>query len=107
MIASVTGRVIVNFVPVPSSDCTSITPPSREMFVFTTSMPTPRPERSVIAERVLKPGMKMRFSASSRLTSAAASSVISSRRRAVSTMRCGFMPAPSSSTSMTTCLPFW
>jgi hypothetical protein len=33
----------VIFVPMSDSLCTSITPPSFEMFVFTTSMPTPRP----------------------------------------------------------------
>jgi hypothetical protein len=61
MMASVTGSVMVNFEPMPCSDCTSMTPPKREMFVFTTSMPTPRPEVSVTDVVVLKPGAKMRL----------------------------------------------
>ncbi len=42
-IARVTGRVMVSLVPISGSLWTSMTPPSFEMFVLTTSMPTPRP----------------------------------------------------------------
>ena len=65
MMASVMGSVMVTLVPMPTSLDTSTTPPSLPMFVFTTSMPTPRPERSVASPRaVVNPGRKTRASAS-------------------------------------------
>ena len=58
--ASVSGNVIVVVVPLPSSLFSSTLPPSSLMFRRTTSMPTPRPERSVVCSAVEKPGMKIR-----------------------------------------------
>ena len=46
MMATVRGSWTVNVVPLPSSVLTSIVPLSFSMLVRTTSMPTPRPERS-------------------------------------------------------------
>src|SRR6185312_2991278 len=44
MMASVMGKVSVKRVPCPASDSTSMMPDRRAMLVFTTSMPTPRPD---------------------------------------------------------------
>ena len=43
----------------PAVDATSIVPLSAEIALCTMSMPTPRPEISVIAAAVLKPGCQM------------------------------------------------
>ena len=51
-------------VPVPGLDCTSTVPPILSMLVFTTSMPTPRPETLVTLSAVEKPGRKIRLVAS-------------------------------------------
>ena len=107
MIASVIGRVIVIFVPMPTSLVMSTTPPSLAMFVCTMSMPTPRPERLVASSRVVKPGWKTSVSTSLVLISRASASVTSPRLSAAAMMTAGSIPLPSSSTSMTTWLPFW
>ena len=56
MIASVSGRLILNFVPLPGVEEISTRPRSRSMFRRTTSRPTPRPEISVIFFRRGKSG---------------------------------------------------
>ena len=48
-------------VPLPGSERISIEPLSFWMLVFTTSMPTPRPETSEATSLVEKPGRKTRF----------------------------------------------
>ena len=107
MIARVTGRVIENLVPLPTSVVTSIMPLSLAMLVLTMSMPTPRPETSLACSRVEKPGAKMRLMASVGAMLAASSGLMRFLRAARSRMRSQSMPLPSSSTSMTTRLPFW
>ena len=58
MIASVSGRRIWAVVPWPSSDVSSTSPPSSRTVVRTASMPTPRPEMSLVTSAVEKPGWK-------------------------------------------------
>ncbi len=108
MIASVIGSVIVIFVPMPTSLVMSTTPPSFAMFVLATSRPTPRPLRSVAISLVVKPGMKTRREHLARrqlpgLFGRKDSAPHRGGRARVS----GSIPRPSSSTSMTTWLPFW
>ena len=57
--ASVSGSLIENVVPLPGSVWISMRPRSASMFRRTTSMPTPRPEISVIFSAVEKPGWKI------------------------------------------------
>ena len=59
MIASVIGSMIRNVVPSPTVVTMSIVPFSSWMFFFTTSRPTPRPEISLTALAVEKPGVKI------------------------------------------------
>ena len=54
--ASVSGILMVKVVPSPAADLMSMMPPIWSMLVFTTSMPTPRPETEVTAAAVEKPG---------------------------------------------------
>lgn len=102
MIASVIGRVIVIFVPMPTSLAMSTTPPSLLMFVLTTSSPTPRPLRSVANSFVVNPGMKTSAIASRGVISCASADVTTPRFTAVARIAFGSIPAPSSSTSRTT-----
>ena len=51
-----TDRGQLKLVPEPKELCTSIVPPSRCRVAATTSRPTPRPEISVTASAVEKPG---------------------------------------------------
>ena len=79
------------------------------MFVLTTSMPDAAAARDRWPRPcVVNPGMKTRAS-TSRGDSSVASSAATRRRagRRSRTRTSGSMPAPSSSTSMTTWLPFW
>ena len=62
-------------VPLPGVLVSSTRPPSRSMFVRTTSIPTPRPETPVTRAAVEKPGMKMIFRACASVRAAAASGV--------------------------------
>ena len=57
--ASVSGILMVKLDPSPGTDLTSIVPPIWSMLVFTTSMPTPRPDTLVICAAVENPGVKM------------------------------------------------
>ena len=56
MMARVSGSLILKTVPLPRSERVSICPPSLLMLVLTTSIPTPRPERSVTTLAVESPG---------------------------------------------------
>ena len=60
MMASVSGMRIRTVVPRPTGLWMSMEPPIFSMFVFTTSIPTPRPESVVTVCAVEKPGMKIR-----------------------------------------------
>ena len=57
MIAIVSGSLILNVDPRPTSEVISIFPRSFSMFRFTTSMPTPRPETDVTFSAVENPGL--------------------------------------------------
>ena len=74
-------------------------PPSFCTRILTTSMPTPRPEISVVRVAVEKPGMVTSISASSSDRRAAASR--DRKRRSAATRRraCGSIPLPSSETT--------
>ena len=54
--AMVSGRRITTVVPCPARLRISTWPPRAAMFLRTTSMPTPRPDRSVNVSAVEKPG---------------------------------------------------
>src|SRR5215207_2670816 len=77
-------------------------PPIDSMLVFTTSMPTPRPETLVTAAAVEKPGRKISCSTSAGVIRASASAVTRPRSTALAPTRAGSMPPPSSATSTTT-----
>src|SRR5690625_5386042 len=64
IMASVRGTLIFNRVPSPSFESISTVPLSWAILVFTTSMPTPRPETSEISFLVEKPGAKIKPKAS-------------------------------------------
>ena len=64
MIARVSGRRMVKRLPTPSCELTSTVPRKAWMFLPTTSMPTPRPERLVTFSAVEKPASKIRLAIS-------------------------------------------
>ena len=59
-IASVSGILMMNVVPWPAVLFRSTVPPIFSMLVFTTSMPTPRPDTAVTLVAVEKPARKMK-----------------------------------------------
>ena len=59
MIARVKGSRILKSVPWPGLDFTSTVQKRSAIRLLTISMPTPRPEMSVIFSAVLKPGCQM------------------------------------------------
>ena len=59
MIAKVSGKRSVMVDPRPAELATSIVPRSPSIVRFTTSIPTPRPERLVTVAAVEKPGWKI------------------------------------------------
>ncbi|MCY1466412.1 hypothetical protein D9M71_847100 [compost metagenome] len=61
MIARVSGTLMTIFEPAPFCENTFTVPLSWEILVFTTSMPTPRPDTSDISVLVEKPGAKIRL----------------------------------------------
>ncbi|MNR33346.1 hypothetical protein D3C85_1510130 [compost metagenome] len=61
MIARVSGTLMTIFEPEPFCENTFTVPLSWEILVFTTSMPTPRPDTSEISVLVEKPGAKIRL----------------------------------------------
>lgn len=96
MMASVSGSLISMVVPLPSRESIWITPFSCAMRVFTTSMPTPRPETSEISVLVEKPAAKMSSKHSRSESRAAASASIMPFSTALARSLSGSMPAPSS-----------
>jgi hypothetical protein len=107
MIASVSGIVSRQVVPLPRVDSTSTEPPMRSMLVFTTSIPTPRPDTLVTFWAVEKPGWKTSIITSRGSSWVACSAVTMPRATAVWRTRSTSMPAPSSLTSTVTCPPSW
>ena len=107
IIANVSGILILTVVPCPSLLCTSTVPPIFSTLVFTTSMPTPRPDTLVTFSAVENPGRKIKLIASRSLMRAACSEVITPRCNAFFFMRSGSTPAPSSEISMLTWPPSW
>ena len=103
--ARVIGSTMRNVVPRPTSLMISTFPSSSWMFFLATSSPTPRPEISLTAEAVEKPGVKS--SSKARAWSIDSISPIRPRDTATSRMRSVLMPRPSSVMSMTTEFPFW
>ena len=105
--ASVSGREITKREPLPGSEWISILPLSFSMLVLTTSMPTPRPERSDTASLVENPGSRIsaRLARSSRL--AASSARRSPFSTALLRITSGRMPFPSSVTSIRMWSPSW
>ena len=103
MIASVSGRRISAQVPSPGSEVSVTSPPSSRIATRTASMPTPRPEMSVVVSEVEKPGWKS--SSVARARSIVSVSPIRPRSRAFSATRSASMPRPSSLTEMTTLPP--
>ncbi|CSB21175.1 Uncharacterised protein [Vibrio cholerae] len=87
---------MVIFVPLPMVESISIEPFSVLIAVFTTSIPTPRPEISVIFSLLEKPGIKMRLKHSLLVSRFAASSSIIPRLTAIPRSLSGSIPAPSS-----------
>jgi hypothetical protein len=100
--AMLNGKVSSTVVPAPLRLVNATRPPDFSTPLRTTSMPTPRPERSDTALAVEKPGANTSITASSSGSAAARS--LSSRpfstalRRTIS----GSMPLPSSLTRMMT-----
>ena len=64
-------------VPLPTIERRSMVPPIFSTLVFTTSMPTPRPETEVMAAAVEKPARKMKCCTSRSLIPASSASVVS------------------------------
>ena len=79
----------------------------RSTAVRTTSMPTPRPDRSEIDSAVENPGRKTSCTASTSLSEEARSAGISPRSTALARTRSVSMPAPSSLIVSTTRSPSW
>ncbi len=98
---------MVIFVPMPTSLAMSTTPPSLAMFVLTTSRPTPRPLRSVATSLVVNPGRKTRANTSRSVRARGFLRAHHSATDRRGNERRVVHAAPSSSTSMTTWLPFW
>ena len=87
MMASVSGILMVSVVPRPCTEEISRLPPIFSTLVFTTSIPTPRPDTFVIAAAVEKPGRKIRFAVSRSDNWAARSAVMMPEEIAFSLMR--------------------
>ena len=98
--ASDNGRSRTTVVPCSGSDWIRTDPPSRTTTFFTTSIPTPRPETSVVDARVLKPGWKTRSSSSAAVHRSRSAAGASARRIAAARSSSGSIPRPSSRTEM-------
>src|SRR6266567_1108312 len=105
MMARVIGRVMVTRQPTPGWLSISTMPETAAMLFLTTSIPTPRPEMSLTLSLVEKPGRKSRSRASRSETASTAE--INPFSNALRFTLSSSIPLPSSSTSMTTWLPFW
>ena len=90
------GRSISKVVPAPRRERIDSRPPSFCTRVRTTSMPTPRPEMSVVRTAVERPGMVISINASSSLRRSAASRVMKRFSSATRRSACGSIPRPSS-----------
>ena len=99
IMANVNGNLRRNFVPWPCWVSSSTVPFSRCSTLRTTSSPTPRPEISVISSAVLKPGRKIKSSASAGDIRSASSALIRSTLIALALSLFASMPPPSSLTS--------
>ena len=73
-------------VPFEISDLILTDPPESRIEVSTTSIPTPRPERSETSELVEKPDLKIKFNASSSFILERSASVIIPLSKALSRM---------------------
>ncbi|EXI76713.1 MAG: hypothetical protein AW07_00112 [Candidatus Accumulibacter sp. SK-11] len=94
--ASVSGSEMTNTEPLPNSERISIDPFSFWMFVFTTSMPTPRPETAEAFAIVEKPGRKIRLRLCRSSSVFASSSLMMCFSTAFARIRSGLIPRPSS-----------
>ncbi len=106
-IASVRGILITKRVPCPGTLCSAMLPPMRSMLVFTTSMPTPRPDTAVTLAAVEKPGRRMKrwICVSSIASRSAGVAIPLARIRA--RMRSTGRPCPSSAISIMMWPPSW
>ena len=100
MIDRVSGRRMRKQVPCPIVDWISMEPRSASMLRRTTSMPTPRPDRSVTCSAVEKPASKI--SAKMPCSSSSVSAPIRPRSMARARIFAAFRPRPSSLISSTT-----
>ena len=105
--ASVSGIFTFSVVPSPMRLWMSTWPPIFSMFVFTTSMPTPRPEMFEICSAVEKPGRNTMRTTSWSDMRPAISAETRPRCTALARIRAGSIPAPSSVISMLICPPSW
>ena len=100
MIASVSGILMVKVVPRPSCVLMSMTPPISSILVFTTSMPTPRPDTEVTAFAVEKPGWKMNFATWASVILSISDWLATLRSTALRRMAARSRPLPSSAISI-------
>ena len=107
MIARVRGTRRENVLPCPGSESISSVPPNSSRLLFTTSMPTPRPDSSVTSVAVENPGsvISPRISLSPRRASSAAVRIPFCKALRLS--HSGSIPRPSSPTSMQIWPPTW
>jgi len=98
MMASVSGRRICATVPWPCSEVMTTSPPSSRIVVRTASMPTPRPEMSLVTSAVEKPGWKSSSIAFAMSVVSTASAPIRPLSAAFWATLRGSMPRPSSRT---------
>ena len=105
--ANVSGILIRIVVPAPGTLSMSTWPPNLSTLVFTTSIPTPRPEILVTVFAVEKPGRKMSLILSLSSIFLASSGFRIPCDAAFSTIAPVFIPRPSSEMVMFTCPPSW
>ena len=102
---SVVGRRSIIVVPRPNSDLNSTVPFNASIADRTMSMPTPRPDTSLSAAAVEKPGRKIKSRAASSVNCSACSGVINPPIRALARMAFASIPRPSSETWTTMAAP--
>ena len=98
---------MVNVVPWPKIERTSTVPLRFSIRLLTMSMPTPRPEISVIVSAVLMPGCQINAISSRSVSSRASALLTSPLATILSRIFSQLMPRPSSLTVITTLLPRW
>ena len=101
--AKVRGSLILIVVPLPGKDSISISPPNLSRLVLTTSMPTPRPDTSVIFSAIEKPGINIKYIFSFFDIILARSSVNKPLETAFAASFSPSKPFPSSAISILTC----